>query len=186
MTENVKVPKTLQLINEISVPKSQYNSFGKYNFRNNEDIQTALKPMLVKFGLIEKVSSTVEDIAGQVVVGVHVLIQDPENPTDIISGDGYAIVDVNKKGMDAGQATGASQSYASKYAYGQALMLDDIKDNDDSSNSPKASNTKPQAKPRAVKPIYPKSEVDKLVAQKKMTKERANALYKNGQIDMDK
>ena len=46
--------KVLKLINEIKVPKSQYNSFGKYNFRNNEDIQTALKPLLLQFGLMEK------------------------------------------------------------------------------------------------------------------------------------
>lgn len=46
--------KVLQMINEIKVPKSQYNSFGKYNFRNNEDIQTALKPMLMKYGLVER------------------------------------------------------------------------------------------------------------------------------------
>ena len=49
--------KVLQMINEIKVPKSQYNSFGKYNFRNNEDIQTALKPMLMKYGLVERAST---------------------------------------------------------------------------------------------------------------------------------
>ena len=49
--------KVLKLINEIKVPKSQYNSFGKYNFRNNEDIQTALKPLLLQFGLMEKATN---------------------------------------------------------------------------------------------------------------------------------
>ena len=49
--------KVLKLINEIKVPKSQYNSFGKYNFRNNEDIKTALKPLLLQFGLMEKATT---------------------------------------------------------------------------------------------------------------------------------
>ena len=38
--------KILKLINEIKEPKRQYNSYGKYNFRNNEYIKTYLKPLL--------------------------------------------------------------------------------------------------------------------------------------------
>ena len=53
--------KVLKLINEIEVPKSQYNSFGKYNFRNNEDIQTFLFPLFpLAHTLITKVSKLFE------------------------------------------------------------------------------------------------------------------------------
>lgn len=35
---------------ELKAPKSQYNSFGKYNYRKCEDILEAVKPLLKKYG----------------------------------------------------------------------------------------------------------------------------------------
>ena len=50
MTEKVKVPILTQIQNELKAPKSQYNSFGHYKYRNAEDIEQALKPLLAKYG----------------------------------------------------------------------------------------------------------------------------------------
>lgn len=174
--------KVLKLINEIKVPKSQYNDFGKYNFRNNEDIQTALKPLLLELGLMEKATTEMLEMNGELMLHVHIDIFDPENPNDIASGDGWAVIDVNKKGMDKAQATGASQSYASKYAYGQALKLDDTKDAD--------STNKGQTRvsqPRSVKANYDYklSELKQLVANKEMSSDRANELCKLGKVNMN-
>lgn len=175
--------KVLKLINEIKVPKSQYNSFGKYNFRNNEDIQTALKPLLLEFGLMEKATTEMLEMNGELMLHVHIDIFDPENPNDIASGDGWAVIDVNKKGMDKAQATGASQSYASKYAYGQALKLDDTKDADSTN---KGQNNVTQPKPRQqVKYDYKLSELKQLVAKKEMSSDRANELCKLGKVNMN-
>lgn len=176
--------KVLKLINEIKVPKSQYNSFGKYNFRNNEDIQTALKPLLLEFGLMEKATTEMLEMNGELMLHVHIDIFDPENPNDIASGDGWAVIDVNKKGMDKAQATGASQSYASKYAYGQALKLDDTKDADSTN---KGQNNVTQPKPRPVKANYDYklSELKQLVANKEMSSDRANELCKLGKVNMN-
>ena len=33
---------------ELKAPKSQFNSFGKYKYRNCEDVLEALKPLLAK------------------------------------------------------------------------------------------------------------------------------------------
>lgn len=173
--------KLNELINKIKVPKSQYNKFGGYSFRNNEDIQTALKPLLLEMNLQEKASTEILEMNGELILGVHICITDPETG-ECLTGDGYAVIDVNRKGMDKAQATGASQSYASKYAYAQALKLDDTKDADSLN---KGQERKPQTK-KADKVIYPKSEIDKMIAQKKMSQDRANQLYKNGQIDMTK
>ena len=38
--------KLLKVQQELKVPKSQYNLFGKYYYRNCEDIQEAVKPLL--------------------------------------------------------------------------------------------------------------------------------------------
>lgn len=173
--------KVLKLINEIKVPKSQYNSYGKYNFRNNEDIQTALKPLLLEFGLMEKATTEMLEMNGELMLHVHIDIFDPENTSDKTSGDGWAVIDVNKKGMDKAQATGASQSYASKYAYGQALKLDDTKDAD-STNKGQNNVTQPRSQ---VKYDYKLSELKKMVANKEMSSDRANELCKLGKVNMN-
>nr|DAD86966.1 MAG TPA: ERF superfamily protein [Siphoviridae sp. ctGas1] len=179
--------KILKLINEIEVPKSQYNSFGKYNFRNNEDIQTALKPLLLKYGLMEVAGTEMLEMNNELMLHVHVEIFDPENPNDVTSGDGWAVIDVNKKGMDKAQATGASQSYASKYAYGQALKLDDTKDAD-STNKGQNNAQRPKAVPKAVPKAsyqYKLSDLKKMVANKEMSSDRANELCKQGKVNMN-
>ncbi len=175
--------KVLKLINEIEVPKSQYNSFGKYNFRNNEDIQTALKPLLLQYGLMEKATTEMLEMNNELMLHVHVDIFDPDNPNDIASGDGWAVIDINKKGMDKAQATGASQSYASKYAYGQALKLDDTKDAD-STNKGQNNVTQPKARPKA-NYQYNLSDLKKKVANKEISSDEANELCKQGKVNMN-
>ena len=175
--------KVLKLINEIEVPKSQYNSFGKYNFRNNEDIQTALKPLLLQLGLLEKATTEMLEMNNELMLHVHVDIFDPDNLNDITSGDGWAVIDINKKGMDKAQATGASQSYASKYAYGQALKLDDTKDAD-STNKGQNNAPRPKEVPKASYQ-YNLSDLKKMVANKKMSSDRANELCKQGKVNMN-
>lgn len=167
------------LVNEINVPKSQYNSFGGYNFRNNEDIQTALKPLLKKYDLKQVVNTEVFECNGELIVGVHVALHDSEG--NVITGDGYAVVDVNKKGMDKAQATGASMSYASKYAYGQMLMLDDIRDAD-SPNRQQATNKRPPKAKQSEKKMYKKSWLLEQINLGTMTSDHANELYKKGQV----
>lgn len=176
--------KVLKLINEIKVPKSQYNSFGKYNFRNNEDIQTALKPLLLEFGLMEKATTEMLEMNQELMLHVHIDIFDPENPNDIASGDGWAVIDVNKKGMDKAQATGASQSYASKYAYGQALKLDDTKDAD-ATNKGQNNVSQPKPRTRAPQYEYKLSELKVKVANKEISNDEANELCKLGKVNMN-
>ncbi|QBQ81993.1 recombination protein [Lactococcus phage CW09] len=175
--------KILKLINEIKVPKSQYNSFGKYNFRNNEDIQTALKPLLLQYGLMEKAYTEMKEMNGELMLHVHIDIYDPDNLNDVTTGDGWAVIDINKKGMDKAQATGASQSYASKYAYGQALKLDDTKDAD-STNKGKNNVTQLKSQPKA-NYQYKLSDLKKMVANKEMSSDRANELCKQGKVNMN-
>lgn len=39
--------KLLNIQRDLKAPKGQYNNFGKYSYRNAEDIMEALKPLLV-------------------------------------------------------------------------------------------------------------------------------------------
>ena len=40
------IQKVSEIQKKLKAPKSQYNSFGKYNYRNQEDILEAVKPLL--------------------------------------------------------------------------------------------------------------------------------------------
>ena len=123
------------------------------------------------------------EMNNELMLHVHVDIFDPDNLNDITSGDGWAVIDINKKGMDKAQATGASQSYASKYAYGQALKLDDTKDAD-STNKGQNNAPRPKAVPKASYQ-YNLSDLKKMVANKKMSSDRANELCKQGKVNMN-
>jgi hypothetical protein len=39
----------IQIQAELKAPKNQFNAFGKYKYRNCEDILEALKPLLLKY-----------------------------------------------------------------------------------------------------------------------------------------
>lgn len=178
--------KINDLINELKAPKSQYNSFGKYHYRSNEDIQSALKPLLSKHDLTLSATSEVVLIGDNLVSGVHLSLFDGE--TEVATGDGYAVMDLNKKGMDKGQATGASFSYASKYAFGQMLLIDDVKDSDGQqpqqpTPARKPSPRKPAPKP---KPVITESELRKKVDAGEVTPADANIMVKAGKVELGK
>lgn len=161
-----------ELLNEIKVAKSNYNSFGKYHFRSNEDIQTALKPLLLKYGFSLKSEMTIQELAGDVWLGIKYEMIDTEKNI-VGNSSAFVAVDVNKKGMDKAQATGAALSYLQKYGLAQLLMLDDTKDADSMDNStpsPKKGST------------YTMTELKQLVATKKMTSAQANAYVKQHNI----
>jgi hypothetical protein len=49
---------------ELKAPKNQYNSFGKYNYRSQEDILEALKPLLAKHGCTLTIHDEIKEICG--------------------------------------------------------------------------------------------------------------------------
>jgi hypothetical protein len=53
---------------------------------------------------------------------------------------GFAREEETKKGMDGSQITGASSSYARKYALNGLFLIDDTKDSDSTNKDPKKSN----------------------------------------------
>jgi hypothetical protein len=121
---------------ELKAPKSQFNSFGKYNYRNQEDILEAVKPLLAKHNLTLIISdeTTTSGIEGNNVF-VRFYIKATALLVDIESGEkianyAYAREEEEKKGMDASQITGAASSYARKYALNGLFLIDDTKDSD--------------------------------------------------------
>lgn len=124
--------KLIKLVSELKAPKNQFNGFGKYNYRNIEDIMEAVKPLLHAQGLkltFVDYTKTVK-IAGveETIIYSTAQIFD-SNGMLLDKATGVAGVE-RRKGMDLAQTFGASTSYARKYAAGALFNLDDTKDSD--------------------------------------------------------
>lgn len=114
---------------ELKAPKNQFNSFGKYNYRSQEDILEALKPLLEKHNAAITISDEI------VLIGDRYYVKATATLIDIEKGDkvevsAYAREDEAKKGMDLSQLTGSTSSYARKYALNGLFAIDDTKDSD--------------------------------------------------------
>lgn len=121
--------KLINVQNELKAPKSQYNSFGKYSYRNCEDILEALKPILLKHKAAVIITDEVVFIEGRFYIKATAKFIDIES-SEIIESVAYAREEESKKGMDGSQVTGASSSYARKYSLNGMFCIDDTKDAD--------------------------------------------------------
>lgn len=121
---------------ELKAPKGQYNNFGKYKYRNCEDILEAVKPLLSKYGLVILISDEVEQIGERYYIKARATIYDIESGDNVFNS-AYAREEETKKGMDASQITGSASSYARKYALNGLLAIDDTKDSDSQDNGSK-------------------------------------------------
>lgn len=117
----------IQIQSELKAPKSQFNSFGKYNYRSCEDILEALKPLLLKYGCTLTITDEVMEVAGIPFIASTASIQKGDNDRYVTAQAG---IDPNRKGMDIAQCFGASSSYARKYALNGLFLIDDTKDPD--------------------------------------------------------
>ena len=128
------IEKIVAIQSELKAPKGQYNSFGKYNYRSCEDILEGVKPLLTKHGLVLTIQDSIDLIGDRFYVKATATITDGKEQ---LSTSAYARESLDKKGMDASQVTGATSSYARKYALNGLLAIDDTKDADTMDNSKK-------------------------------------------------
>jgi hypothetical protein len=113
----------------LKAPKNQRNNFGNYNYRSCEDILEAVKPLLIKEGLLLTISDSIAP--EPLFVNAVAEITDGK---DKITVRAQAGINLNRKGMDVAQCYGASSSYARKYALNGLFLIDDTKDADSTNN----------------------------------------------------
>ena len=123
--------RLIKIQTELKAPKSQFNSFGKYSYRNCEDILEAVKPLLAKYECLLTISDNVLDRGNRIYVHALATIKHGE---ETINASAFAREPEDKKGMDCSQITGAASSYARKYALNGLFLIDDSKDADFSNN----------------------------------------------------
>lgn len=153
MKEQTFQQRLVNVQSRLKANKSQYNSFGKYSYRNQEDILESVKPLLAENGLIMTIS---DEIIGDGFEGNMLIVKSTVTVSDgekSIQVSACAGIDPNRKGMDIAQSFGSSSSYARKYALGGTFLIDDTKDADATNSHGKgASASVPTAKPVAAKP----------------------------------
>lgn len=142
MTENKNAYKRLSEIQKnLKAPKNQRNTFGNYNFRSCEDILESVKPLLSDGEVINLTDDIMVlgdgDKARFYVKATAKFICGSE----VIESTAFAREPVVKKGMDESQITGATSSYARKYALDGLLCIDDTKDADTMDNAKDDSET---------------------------------------------
>lgn len=154
--ESTIYEKLAAIQSELNVPKSQYNKFGNYNYRKAEDILDAVKPVARKHGCAVTCTDAV------VIIGDRYYIKATATLTDFqtggsVSTEAFAREEFEKKGMDGSQVTGASSSYARKYALGGLFCLDDNQDSDATNTGGGTAAKKPAPAPAPAKTTPAKS-----------------------------
>ncbi len=112
----------------LQAPKSEYNSFGKYNYRSLESILAALKPLLAQQHCGIRFADDVVEHGGRTFVRSTLYFFNDKGES--ISTTAEAEHSATKTGMDSAQITGAASSYARKYCLNGLFAIDDTKDPD--------------------------------------------------------
>ena len=161
----------IELENELKAPKSQFNKFGNYAYRNCEDILEALKPLLNEVKAIVNISDEIVLVGERYYVKATVKFIDAETG-EIVEASAMAREEESKKGMDSSQLTGSTSSYARKYALNGLFAIDDTKDSD-TTNTHDKGNVKSlsEAQLKRMYAIgknagYENSKVDSMINQK--------------------
>lgn len=121
--------KLLEVQANLNAPKNMRNTFGNYSYRSAESILLALKPLEKQFKVVVTVNDEIIPIGDKTYIKATATITDCETGQSV-STSAYARESYNKKGMDDAQMTGATSSYARKYALNGLLAIDDNKDPD--------------------------------------------------------
>ena len=173
--------KLVKIQNELKAPKNQFNAFGKYKYRNQEDILEAVKPLLFKYGLLLTVTDSIHQVGDYIYVESVARISDGENYDQVSAQAG---IDPNRKGMDIAQSFGSSSSYARKYALNGLFLIDDTKDADNTNTHDKAPEAEEKAWLNKNTPQYNKAiefikgggDIKQVLTKYKMKKEISEEL----------
>lgn len=112
--------------------KNKRNDFGGYQYRNKEGILEAVKPLLHEENATITLNDRIELVGDRYYI--HTTAFFTIDGYNTIEAHGYAREAATKKGMDEAQITGATSSYAGKYALCNLLAIDDSADDPDATN----------------------------------------------------
>ena len=121
--------KELNIIqSKLNAPKDLKNNFGNYFYRSCESILRALIPLLEETKCTLTITDEVVQIGERFYVKATAMLKNEAGGIETTSA--FAREPINKKGMDDSQVTGATSSYARKYALNGLFAIDDSRDSD--------------------------------------------------------
>lgn len=125
-TEAIQFMPEIQ--SKVNVPKSLHNNFGDFDYRSAEMILETAKPVLLEYKASIVLHDTPEVIGDRPYIKCEAVITFSDGSS--AQTQAYAREPLSKKGMDEMQITGATSSYARKYALNGLFALDDGQDSD--------------------------------------------------------
>ena len=167
----------LRLMNiqqKLKAPKNQRNNFGNYNYRSAEDILEAVKPILKEEKCVIVIGDDIVSVGDRTYVKATAHLISAEDGKEIASTSALAREPADKKGQDDSQITGATSSYARKYALNGLLCIDDTKDADATNTHGKTEPTPPKKKEL--------SDEEKAAEIKKKVDDMVNRISKSDKI----
>lgn len=142
----------ISIQSELKAPKTQVNRFGGYKYRKAEDILEAVKPLLAKQKCTLIITDDVVLIGNRIYVKATATIKNEKGECETTTG--WAREEETKKGMDGSQITGASSSYARKYALNGLFAIDDNADSD-TTNDGQHQSSQQQSQTQVQQPATP-------------------------------
>ena len=121
--------KLTAIQSELNAPKSKFNKFGNYYYRSAEDILEGVKPLLKKANASLFLTDEIVQIGERFYVKATATFIDGETG-EKFENSALAREPLEVKGMSAPQVTGASSTYARKYALNGMFCIDDTVDDD--------------------------------------------------------
>ena len=128
MTDLSEIQKKLSNVQDkLHAPKSQNNDFGGFNYRSAEDIEAAVKPLLLAEGLLLIVTDELVYIGDRYYIKATSSVHLGDQSISVCS---YAREQQVLKGMVEAMITGSTSSYARKYSLGGLFLIDNEADPD--------------------------------------------------------
>jgi len=116
----------IEIQHKLVAKKGQRNDFGRYSYRSAEDILESVKPLLKEQSCVLTLTDDLVMVVERYYVKTTATITNMEK--EVVEVSAFAREALQQKGMSDGQITGASSSYARKYALNGLLA---IAENDD-------------------------------------------------------
>lgn len=124
--------------------KDSYNEFGKFKYRNLEQILFELKPLLAIRNCTITFENDMVNLGNRYYIKSTCILQNMDGETT--TAIGWAREDESRAGMSESQSTGCAMSYANKYSICLLLAISEELDPDSMDNGskqPKISHSEP-------------------------------------------
>lgn len=155
---------------KLKAPKGQFNTFGSYKYRSCEDILESVKPILTETKCSLTLSDEMVPVGNRIYVKATATLTNEKGEKEIVTA--FAREEETKKGMDGSQITGASSSYARKYALNGLFCIDDTKDSD-ATNTHDKEDHPAKAPVSTANAVFTGAQLNKAIAEMLAVKSRA-------------